>query len=72
MLFSDLMVFVSDSDNFYCWNEMDKCFSVDDMLNELNCFGWVGEIDLYGYFLENNKNICVLYNQIKLCNKYKY
>ena len=71
-LFSDPMAFVSDSDNSYRWNEMDKRFSVDDTPNEPNRFGWVGEIDPYGYFSENNKNICALYNQIKPRNKHKY
>ncbi|EFB9241526.1 alkaline phosphatase, partial [Escherichia coli] len=28
------MVFVSDSDNSYRWNEVDKRFSVDDTPNE--------------------------------------
>ncbi|HAW1361103.1 TPA: DUF839 domain-containing protein [Escherichia coli] len=66
------MAFVSDSDNSYRWNEMDKRFSVDDTPNEPNRFGWVGEIDPYGYFSENNKNICALYNQIKPRNQHKY
>ncbi|EGB30463.1 hypothetical protein ERCG_04604 [Escherichia coli E1520] len=42
-LFSDPMAFVSDSDNSYRWNEMDKRFSVDDTPNEPNRFGWVGK-----------------------------
>ncbi|EGM6360982.1 alkaline phosphatase, partial [Escherichia coli] len=37
------MAFVSDSDNSYRWNEVDKRFSVDDTPNEPNRFGWVGE-----------------------------
>ena len=32
-LFSDPMAFVSDSDNSYRWNEVDKRFSVDDTPN---------------------------------------
>lgn len=70
-LFSDPMAFVSDSDDSYRWNEVDKRFSVDDTPNEPNRFGWV-EIDPYGYFSENNENICALYNQIKPRNKHKY
>lgn len=71
-LFSDPMAFVSDSDDSYRWNEVDKRFSVDDTPNEPNRFGWVGEIDQYGYFSENNENICALYNQIKPRNQHKY
>nr|WP_024179503.1 hypothetical protein [Escherichia coli] len=71
-LFSDPMAFVSDSDDSYRWNEVDKHFSVDDTPNEPNRFGWVGEIDQYGYFSENNENICALYNQIKPRNQHKY
>ena len=35
-LFSDPMAFVSDSDDSYRWNEVDKRFSVDDTPNEPN------------------------------------
>ncbi|MCV6068888.1 DUF839 domain-containing protein, partial [Escherichia coli] len=58
--------------SWYRWHEHDERFDAEKHPNEPNRFGWVGEIDPYGYFSENNKNICALYNQIKPRNKHKY